>query len=227
MQNKHYLTAALLIVGSLALPLPAQSGLPGTNEPVIAQFPGIKLPGGGGSSNDKPNQDSTASQDFKGFSGNYTDYSDSYNGFKLKIPTEFKLHERGATTDWTGPLLDNGSASIYINAAPLKGVPSKVVYDANFKSKKEDRNYTEVVPVKVKLGSKTVYAFRCKEADHKPGSPETKASDDIHRWHLFVFGNETVYTMGFTGPFASFKANKLQKTYEDVIKSVELIPIQG
>jgi len=142
-----------------------------------------------------------------------------------KIPVEFTLHDKGATTDWIGPQVDGGGAMIYINAAPLKGVPSQVVYNANFKSKQEDRNYTEVVPVKVKFGNKTVPAFRCKEANHKPGSPDSKAPDDIHRWHLFVFGNEMVYTLGFTGPFSAFQANKLQSAFEPVIQAVELIAI--
>jgi hypothetical protein len=196
---------------------------------IAGLFDGIKLPdnnngnGSGGTSNSGDAGNST--QGFKGFSGQMSDYADTYNGFKIKIPAEFKLHEKGATTDWTGPLMDEGSATIYINSAPLKGVPSKTAYDINFKSKKEDRNYTDVTPVKVKIGSKTTWAFRCKEATNKPGTPDAKAPSDIHRWHLFVFGNETVYTLGFTGPYASFQSNKLQPTYEQVIKSVELIPL--
>ncbi len=221
MRLKFLATIALLGFTSLTIPVKSEPVHPD----YIAQFPSIPLPGIGGGSN-KPDQQTPSQQEFKGFSGNYAEYADTYNGFKLQIPTEFKLKERGATTDWLGPLMDGGSASIYINAAPLKGVPSKVVYEANLKSKKEDRNYTDVVPVQVKYGNKTVYAFRCKEVNHKPGSPEEKAPDDIHRWHLFVFGNEMVYTMGFTGPYASFKANKLQPTYDVVIKSVELIAIK-
>jgi hypothetical protein len=216
--------AAIAVVTATSLAVPVSAEVIGSLQ--IAQFPSIRLPGTGGSSTLTPSEPAPTQQEFKGFSGNYTDYSDTYNGYKLKVPTEFKLNDKGATTNWTGPLMDGGSASIYINAAPLKGVASKVVYDANFKSKKEDRNYTEVVPVKVNFGGKTAYAFRCKEANHKPGSPEEKGAGDIHRWHLFVFGNEMVYTMGFTGPYASFKGNKLQATYEAVIKSVELVAIK-
>ncbi len=192
----------------------------------IAQFPSINLPGTG-SGSDKPVESKPATQEFTGFSGSYTDYSDTYNGFKIKVPAEFKLNNRGATTDWsTTSSIDGGVATIYINSAPLKGVASKVVYEANLKSKKEDRNYTEVVPVTVKHGNKTAYAFRCKEANHQPGSPAEKGPGDIHRWHVFVFDNQTVYTMGFTGTYAAFKGNKLQSTFETVIKSVEMIPIQ-
>jgi len=173
-----------------------------------------------------PTSSSGQAQTFSGFSGRFTDYQDSYNGFKLKVPVEFPLHEKGATTDWTGPLLDGGSALIYINATPLKGVPSQVVYNANLQSKQTDRNFTEVVPMKVKLGNTAVLAFRCKESNYRPGTADLKAADDIHRWFLFVFGNESVYTIGLTGPFQSFQTNKLQPTYEAVIKSVELVPIR-
>ncbi|KGF71981.1 hypothetical protein DO97_13855 [Neosynechococcus sphagnicola sy1] len=186
-------------------------------EVATAALPPIRLP--------MLNHPWAIAQDFTGFSGKYTEYKDSYNGFKLNIPVEFTLHERGATTDWLGPLLDGGSALIYINATPMKGVSSKVIYDANLRSKQEDRNVMAVVPLKVKFGKQTVWAFRYKEANHKPGSPEPKEPGDIHRWHLLVFGNETVYTLGFTGPFQSFQDNKLQVVYEAVIQSVELIPI--
>lgn len=220
MKAKILATIALLAATSLAVSVKAET----IGSVQVAQFPGIRLPGSGDSP--KPSEPTPAQEGFKGFSGNYAEYTDTYNGFKLKIPAEFKLGQRGATTDWQTVPFDGGVGMIYINAAPLKGVSSKVAYDANFKSKKDDRNYTEVVPVKVKFGNKTAYAFRCKEADHKPGSPEAKEPGDIHRWHLFVFGNEMVYTMGFTGSYAAFKANKLQPTYETVIKSVELVAIK-
>ncbi len=217
---------ALVFAASNPL-LPAASHSQSASEQRIAGFPINlpSLPSGGSGSSTQPQQPTPANSSFKGFSGQTTVYSDNYNGFKLKIPVEFTLHDKGATTDWIGPQVDGGVAMIYINAAPLKGVPSQVVYNANFKSKQEDRNYTEVVPVKVKFGNKTVPAFRCKEANHKPGSPDSKAPDDIHRWHLFVFGNEMVYTLGFTGPFSAFQANKLQSAFEPVIQSVELIAI--
>ncbi len=163
-------------------------------------------------------------EDRGAFSGQVSEYSDTYNGFRLKIPAEFQLHEKGATTDWIGPILDGGSGTIYINVVEMKGVPSKTLYDINLKSKQGDRNYTDVVPVKVRFGNGTVLAFRCREARNRPGSPDEKAPDDQHRWHLFIFGNDRFYTCGFTGMYASFKANRLQATYEQVLGSVELIP---
>ncbi|MDX2228913.1 MAG: hypothetical protein NW220_04720 [Leptolyngbyaceae cyanobacterium bins.349] len=223
MKLKTFVALGLLGAIAAASPVLAQ-------ETLIA-FPGINInitPGGSGNSGGSSGSERLpASNDtsFKGFSGQYSEYADTYNGFKIKVPAEFNLTDKGMTTNWNGPLMDGGSALIYINAAPLKGVPSKTAYEINLKSKKEDRNYTEVVPVTVKMGNKTAYAFRCKEAPNKPGTPDTKAPTDHHRWHLMVFGNETVYTLGFTGPFASFQSNKLQPTYETVINSVELMPL--
>lgn len=226
MKLKTLAFASLLTVIGVATPAFAQHSLSAQRPTVVAGFfDNIIKPAGGNSGNETPSSGSSSPQAFKGFSGQYSDYVDTFNGFKLKVPTEFTLHDKGMTTDWTGPLLDGGAATIYINAAPLKGVPSATVYSINLKSKKEDRNYTEIVPMKVKIGNKIAPAFRCKESKNKPGTPDLKAADDIHRWHLFVFANQTVYTMGFTGPFASFQSNKLQSMYEDVIKSVEIVPV--
>jgi len=212
MKQTLLVAAVVLMTGAIAVPLTRAFPIPGLN------------PGGNSNSGGEPSpQTKPASQQL---SGKFSEYVDSYNGYKLKVPVEFQRGDRGATTTWQGPLMDGGSASMYINAAPMKGVPSQTVYEINLKSKKEDRNYTEVVPVKVKFGNKTVPAFRCKESNRRPGSPDMKSPEDIHRWHLFVFGNEMVYTMGFAGPFASFQANKLQTTYDPVIQSVELVPIQ-
>jgi len=210
----------------LLLPLLATIAIvtPGIAQETLIALPGINIfPGNGNSSGDSQPASNDAPQSFNGFSGKSTPYTDSYNGFKLNIPAEFKQTDKGMTSTWNGPLLDGGSALIYINAAPMKGVPSQTVYAINLKSKKDDRNYTDVVPVK--MGKPNTYAFRYKEALNKPGTPDTKAPTDIHRWHLMVFGNETVYTLGFTGPFASFQSNKLPPTYETVIQSVELVPI--
>lgn len=220
--RKHKVLGMIGLAGTLAIAF----SLGKTQE--LQAFPGINInitPQRNDNPSDRPAAAPDASQSFKGFSGQYADYADTYNGFKIKIPTEFNLTDKGLTTNWLGPTMHGGAALIYVNAAPLKGVPSKTAYEINLKSKKDDRNYVEVVPVTVKMANQTTYAFRCKEASNKPGTPDTKAPTDHHRWHLMVFGNETVYTLGFTGPFAAFQANTLQATYDEVIRSVELIPL--
>lgn len=169
----------------------------------------------------------TASARADDFSGKTSVVTDTFNGYKIAIPEEFKAGTKGATSDWEAAPIDGGAPTISINVVEMKGVPSKILYDTNFKRYKEDRNYTEVVPVTtVKLNGKSVLAFRCKEADHKAGSNDPKADDEIHRWHLFVFGNDRDFTCGFTGMVASFKAKKLQGIFEKSIASMQLISVK-
>jgi hypothetical protein len=160
------------------------------------------------------------------FSDQYSLYQDSYNGFKIKIPVEFKLTQKGANTIWEGPQVDGFGTTIYVNTVEMKGVPPQALYESNLKAKKEDRNYTSITPVKVKFGKKTALGFTFSEAEHVPGSSETKAPDDHHRWHLLAFGNERFYTCGFTGGFQAFQDRLLQPIYKEVIASFELIPVK-
>ncbi|MFN8546203.1 MAG: hypothetical protein U0807_18640 [Candidatus Binatia bacterium] len=196
--------------------------LVGPATPSLAQFPGASdlrralgatQPGTHGSGS------------VKGFSGQSAEYADSYNGFRLRVPAEFTLHAKGATTDWQTAPMDGMSAGIYVNTTDMPGVSSQVLYNTNLKSYQQKRDYTDVQPVKVKFGDKTALAFRVKEADHQAGSPERKNAGDHHRWHLFVFAQNRFYTWGFTGAFASFEAGRLQPTFEEVIQSVEVIPV--
>lgn len=158
------------------------------------------------------------------FPGKWTEYSDAANGFKMKLPAELKLKEKGAVADWIGPIMDGAAVSVYVNTVVMKGAPSKILYDTNFSGKRGDPNYTEVTQVKLSPGKRGVYAFRAKEVSNRPGSSESKEPGDIHRWHLWVFGNDRMYTLGFTGAFASFQANRLQRAFERIISSFELLP---
>ncbi len=164
------------------------------------------------------------------FSGRSSTYLDDYNGFAIDIPAEFSLGDNGQTTDWQGPTLDGSGTLIYINAAPIPGVPAQTLYDANFQQYQQDRFYTDVEPVEiffVEEGQQPVRvpAFRAKEVDNQRGTRDSKLPDDIHRWHLFVFGNDRSYTLGFTGSFQTFQDNDVQALYDEVISSVRLVPI--
>ncbi len=150
------------------------------------------------------------------FSGKMQTYKSEKNGFQIDIPVEFQLKNEGATTDWDAPVIDGGAPHIYVNVVVMKGVPSQTLYNINFNQKKNDKNYVDVKPFKIKGG----YAFTCREAE------SGKSSSDIYRWHLFVFGNDRFYTCGFTGMKASFDNNTLPPVYEKVIKSFKLIPVR-
>jgi hypothetical protein len=154
-------------------------------------------------------------------------YLDDYNGFKVNIPTEYELTADGQTTDWTGPILDGGAVSISVNAAPLPGVSPQTLQTTYRDKYLQDRFYTDVVTTTVPYGNGTVPALMVKEVDNRRGSREQKAPDDIHRWHLFVFGNDRVYTWGFTGMFETFQNPDidLPGLYRDVMSTVELVGI--
>ena len=174
--------------------------------------------------------ESSDSEDGEIFSGDVETYLDDYNGFAMDIPVEFPLTTSGQTTNWTGPILDGSAVSIYINAAPIPGVSAQTLYDANFQQYQQDRFYTDVEPVEayyIEEGQEPVRipAFRAKEVDNRRGSRDMKAPDDIHRWHLFLFGNERTYTYGFTGSFQTFQDGDVQEIYEVVIDSAHLVPI--
>lgn len=198
-------------------------------------FPGgpIEIEGGettpgqeeGTNSREQNSSTATSARDAEGFSGEYTEYLDDYNGFKVQIPKEFKLNDKGQSTDWIGPMFNGGATGIYVNAAPLPGVAPQILQQTYKKQYEQDRNYTDVVLTQVRYGNKMVPALRVKEINNRPGTRDLKSPDDIHRWHLFVFGNDRVYTWGFTGIFQDFQENRVQSVYEEVIKSVELVPI--
>lgn len=157
------------------------------------------------------------------FSGQTSAYSDAAQGFKVDIPIEFNQTMQGINTHWHGPMTDGIATTITVNAAPLPGVPADVVYNANLNAKKNDPAYTEIVPMRVKFGNSTAPALRFKEVNTDRATGTQKADEEIHRWHLLVFGNEKLYTWGFTGSFKAFEDNILPPVFEQAINSVNLM----
>ncbi len=231
---KKYLATAISILFPLSIAASVQAqvvrshpahAIHATSD-LIAQFGGIRIPRGDSTDDVEAEAESdTSSASFAGFSGEYSAYLDDYNGFKVSIPAEFELSTQGQTTNWLGPILDDGAVGIYVNAAPLPGVDPGTLQATYRQQYEQDRFYTDVQTLSVPYGDRMVPALRVREVDNRQGSRDQKAPDDIHRWHLFVFGNDRVYTWGFTGMFQTFQDNEVQALYEDVIASVELIPI--
>ena len=157
------------------------------------------------------------------FSGKFAVHSDDYNGYKVKVPVEFNLNDRGATTNWSGPIVNDFAASMSVNVVEMRDVSSQAIYDANYRSMKKNRDFTEVVPVKVKWGKKTVLAFRCREATYNSGTREEKAGNEHHRWHLYAYGNGRTYQCSVCGAYSAYKEKKLQALFEEILKSFELI----
>lgn len=159
------------------------------------------------------------------FSGKMEPYTDTYNGYKIMIPVESKQTMKGYSTNWDGPMVNGSTVTIFVNCTEMKRVSSKLMFDVNLKKYKEDRSYTDVVALPpVKLGKSLVYAFRCSEAGHRPGTTDPKDASEIHRWHMFVFGNERSYTCVFACNYGAFQEKLVQPTFNQVIKSFSLVP---
>lgn len=160
------------------------------------------------------------------FSGKTSPYKDTFNGFVIAIPEELKLADKGTHTSWQG-LIDGSAVEIHVTTTPMAGVPPSMLLQTLLKSKKEDPNYKDAVALpNVKLGTRTVYAFRCSEADHKLGMGDAKEATDIHRWHLFVFGNDRQYLVQFNAPYAAFQNKKVQAAFEAALKSYALVQVK-
>lgn len=170
-------------------------------------------------------QDESIDLPKSGFSGNGTYYVDAYNGYKVLVPAEFKLHSKGASTNWSGLRYKEMGMGMMVNFTPMRDVNPQAMYDINFKSYKKDRNFTDVVPIKVKFGNKVVPGFRVKEVNHMAGNPDMKEPLDHHRWHLFAYANGGAYQLSLSGPFIGFKDNIFQKKFDEVMKSFEIIKI--
>jgi hypothetical protein len=236
-----------LLIGTIVLLFPLNFSSIAQAQTIDSSFPeaapqllagfGVSFPGGRVQVGDDDDQDQnqntedssesneSTANDSTNLSGEAQPYLDDYNGFKLDVPKAFKLHDKGQTTDWTGPILDGGATTIYVNAAPLPGVDPYMLQQTYKQQYEQNRDYTDVVATTVRYGNSTVPALRVKEANNRSGTRDEKAPDDIHRWHLFVFGNDRVYTWGFTGMYKTFKEERVQDLYEEVIGSIELVTI--
>lgn len=157
-------------------------------------------------------------------SGKHKTHKDAANGYKVEVPVEFKQTiKSGPTIQWQGPTVDGGSLSMSVNTVVMS-VPSKTLYDINFKQTKKNKRYAKVVAIPMK-GPGEVYAYAFQETD-KNSDGSDKKPGDIHRWHIRAFGNGRYYTWGFAGPYKTMNKKNVQDVYKAVMKSVELISVK-
>ena len=143
------------------------------------------------------------------FSGRTNTYSDPSQGYRLRVPVEFQPTGVGS---WSGPRFPTPT-TIYVHTEPMAGAAA--AFHVHFKKYKDDPLYTNVMPVTIRGGQ----GFRAEEVV-RPG----KSPDDLHRWFLFVYANERVYTLGMTGPWRAFQQGILPPVYGAVIHSFEVLP---
>ncbi len=140
------------------------------------------------------------------FSGQTTPYNDAVQGYRLRLPVEFQPAGAGS---WSGPRLPTPT-TIYVHTEPMSGAAA--AFAVHFKKFKDDPLYTNVTLVTLRGGQ----GFRAEEVV-RPG----KSPDDLHRWFLFVYANERVYTVGMTGPLRAFQQGILPPVFGAVINSFE------
>jgi hypothetical protein len=161
------------------------------------------------------------------FSGKTQVYEDTFNGFRLELPVEFQMTNKGANTIWDGPKVEDFATTITVNATPMVGVHPQAIYDGVVRSKKTDRNVVDVRQIKMpgKLKGKPIFAFRCMESPKTPGTNDEKGPNDYHRWYLQVYGNDAAYELCMTGSYKALGQGKeLPAVYLAVLKSFQLIP---
>ena len=185
-------------------------------------------------------------------SGEFVDTEVGKYGYAFKLPKEFSLQDKiDKTTSWMyqpgaepagggSPLSglkpklpgiggiggggDEGGGgkesalTIYVNWVWMPDVSASTLYNTNKKSEMDninspDPDYTDLQVLDIDGGS----AYWYKEVDKDD-------PDEIHRWHVKMFGNKSMYTVGLCGTYKQFE--KWASTYEEVVMSFKLIPME-
>ena len=182
-------------------------------------------------------RNATGTQSFSNFSGQYTDYADAFNGFSLKIPTEFNLQGKGATTSWGGPLLVGtkangedftGGGLISVNTVEWPAGNPGVACNATVTQYRNDRYYPndKISSKQVKFGTIPATVVYFEESIYQRGTRDEKNADDHHRLHFQVCGNGRIYNGILSYYYGFFQRPDLdlQSLFETVRQSFELVP---
>ena len=182
-------------------------------------------------------RNATGTESFSGFSGGAQNYTDSFNGFKLKIPNEFQIQTKGATTNWGGPLLVGTDASgeeftggglISVNTIEWSAGNPVVACNATVSQYKNDRFYPndKISSKQVKFGNIPATVVFFEESIYQRGTRDEKNPDDHHRLHFQVCGNGRIYNGLLGYYYGFFKRNDVdvRAVFEAVRDSFELVP---
>jgi|GEM_PF-2307781 len=179
-----------------------------------------------------------------GQSGEFVETEVPEYGYAFDLPKEFELLEEiDKTTSWMfqpgagggavggmlksripGGIAGGGGAdsalSIYVNWTWMPDVSSSTMFNENKKSDLQninspDPDYTDLI---VLDGFEGGSAYWYKEVDKD--DPE-----EIHRWHIKMYGNDSAYVVGLTGVYRQFE--EWGPIYEEVVHSFRLIPLEG
>lgn len=153
-------------------------------------------------------------------SGEFVDTEMGKYGYAIKLPKEFSLQDQiGETTKWKYKPDDaSGELTIYVIRVGVEGISSSNLFNTNKKSDLDKMKSLESKYIDLKvLDINGGLAYWYKEVD--------KADpDEIHCWHVKMFGNGGIYTIGLCGTYKQFE--KWAPTYEEVVMSFKLIPLE-
>lgn len=157
--------------------------------------------------------------------------ADSTSGKKKKISVGARIKgigvgveksEEASASSGGGGGLDS-ALSIYINWTWMPDVASGTLYTANKKQDQQnidspDPDYRDIIDFDKKKG----YAHEGNTYWYKEVNKSDP--DEIHRWHIKSFGNQSAYTIGLCGVYRQF--DEWASVYEEVVKSFKLIPLE-
>ncbi len=182
-------------------------------------------------------RNATGTQSFNGFSGQYTDFIDSFNGFKIKLPSEFSLQNKGATTIWGGPLLVGrntngeeftGGGLISVNTVEWPAGNPSVACNATVTQYQSDRFYPndKISSKQVRFGEIPATVVFFEESIYQRGTRDEKNPDDHHRMHFQVCGNGRIYNgiLGYYYGFFKRTDINISTVFEAVRQSFQLVP---
>ena len=144
-------------------------------------------------------------------------------GAKIKgIGLGLEQSEETSSSSGGGGGLDS-ALTIYINWTWMPDVSSGTMYSTNKQQDQQnidspDPDYREIIDFNKKKG----YAYEGNTYWYK--EVDKSDAEEIHRWHIKSYGNQSAYTIGLCGVFRQF--GEWGSVYEEVIKSFQLIPME-
>lgn len=130
----------------------------------------------------------------------------------------------GAASESAGGTLEP-AVMIYVNWVWMPDVSSDTMFSTNKKSIDQDiaspaPSYRDLKVLTKENGYPNFsggQGFFYKEVNKDAG-------DEIHRWHINAYGNQSSYIVGMTGTYGQFQ--QWGPIYEEVVKSFKLIPME-
>jgi len=150
------------------------------------------------------------------FSSETFNHVDTFHGYSLKLPIEFKLTSKGAITTWEYSPLQIRLVVHVINLP--YAIPPEAMYSGTSYYFRNDKNYVDLKDHTMNFNGLIYLGFTVVQANHKEGLNEPKTQDDNHSFILNLFGSGSMYSITLLTPFKNAEAST-PIFYERVVKS--------